>query len=63
MAHWRGDGRRLLGDAIRENDPVRKVELLVEANLLLYQELSYVLEHLGPENFSALGLKEMKGEK
>lgn len=63
MAHWRGDGERLLGDAVREKDLSRKVELLVEANLLLYRELEYVMEHLGPENFSVLGLKEMKEER
>lgn len=62
MAHWRGDGERLLGDAVREKNLARKVELLIEANLLLYRELAYVFAALGLENFSALGLKEMKEE-
>lgn len=62
MAYWRGDGERLLGDAIRERELNRKVELLIEANLLLYRELAYVFTALGVENFSSLGLKELKEE-
>lgn len=64
MAHWRGDGERLLGEAVRERNPERKVELLIEANLLLYRELEFVLSNLGTENFCTLGLKEIReGEK
>ena len=64
MAHWRGDGERLLGEAARERDLSRKVEKLIEANLLLYRELEFVLRNLGTENFCAMGLKEIReGEK
>lgn len=63
MSIWRGDGRQRLGEAIREKDLSRKVQLLVEANLLLYQELEWIFANLGPENFSRLGLKEVRGEK
>lgn len=60
MAHWRGDGERLLGEAARERDLSRKVEMLIDANLLLYRELEFVLQNLGTENFCTLGLKEMR---
>lgn len=60
MAHWRGDGERALGEAVRERNLERKVELLIEANLLLYRELEFVMSNLGTENFCALGLKEIR---
>lgn len=63
MSHWRGDGERLLGEAIRETNLNRKVELLIDANLLMHRELEHVMQNLGPENFSVRGLEEMRKEK
>ena len=60
MAHYRGDGRKKLTEAIREQDPGRKVDALVQALLLHFMELQHVMEHLGVENFDELGLRELK---
>lgn len=60
MAHYRGDGRKKLTEAIREQDPGRKVDALVQALQLHFMELQHVMEHLGVENFDELGLRELK---
>lgn len=62
MAHFRGDGGGKLEEAIREKDLGRKVELLEDALVLHLAELERVLEHLGPENFDAYGLKKLGEE-
>ena len=62
MAHFRGDGGRKLEEAIREKDLRRKVELLEDGLVLHLAELERVLEHLGPENFDAYGLKKLGEE-
>lgn len=62
MAHWRGDGARLLGDAIREEKMERKVQLLIDALGLHFRELEYVLQSLGPENFGRLAIEEIAEE-
>lgn len=63
MALWRGDGRKALSEAIREKDPGKKLEKLEEALLMHFNELGYVMEHLGPENFGEDGLKRMREEQ
>lgn len=62
MAHFRGDGGQKLEEAIREKDLRRKVELLEDGLVLHLAELERVLEHLGPENFDAYGLKKLGEE-
>lgn len=62
MAHYRGDGERLLDQAIREPDVREKVELLVDGLLLHFRELEHVLQNLGTENFNQLGIKEIAEE-
>ena len=63
MAHWRGDGSKALSEAIREKDPGKKLAKLEEALLLHFNEMGYVMEHLGPENFSPDGLERMREEQ
>lgn len=63
MAHWRGDGSKVLSEAIREKDPGKKLAKLEDALLLHFRELDYVMEHLGPENFGEDGLKRMREEQ
>ncbi len=63
MAHWMGDGEKALDQAIREKDLKRKVELLEDALILHFRELNQVLSNLGIENFSALGLREIREGK
>ena len=60
MAHWKGDGRQALADAIREKDPKKKLEKMEDALLLHFEEVEYVMEHLGPENFSPEGLEKLR---
>lgn len=62
MAHFRGDGGRKLEEAIREPNLQRKVELMEDALVMHLAELERVLEHLGPENFDAYGLKKLGEE-
>ena len=62
MAIYRGDGRELLGQAIREKDLARKVELMEQGLLIHFQELDQVLSNLGVENFNCLIFKEMAKE-
>lgn len=59
MAHWKGDGRQALADAIREKDPEKKLEKMEDALLLHFEEVEYVMEHLGQENFSPEGLEKL----
>lgn len=59
MADYRGDGRKKLTEAIREQDPGRKVDALIEALLLHFVELEHVMEHLGAENFDDVGLRDL----
>lgn len=63
MAHYRGDGERILEEAIREQDPGRKLDLIINALLLHFRELEHVLRSLGTENFSELGLREIRGDE
>lgn len=63
MAHYRGDGERILEEAIREKEPGRKLDLIINALLLHFRELEHVLRSLGTENFSELGLKEIRGDE
>lgn len=60
MAIYRGDGVRLLENAVWEKNLERKVELLIDTMNLHFRELEYVLSALGVENFSELGLKEIR---
>lgn len=62
MAIYRGDGRELLGQAIREKDLARKVELMERGLLLHFTELERVLSNLGSENFNHLMFKELAQE-
>lgn len=62
MAHWRGDGEKMLAEAVREPDPMKKLDKLEETLLLHFRELGYVLENLGPENFSPTGLEKLRKE-
>ena len=62
MATWRGDGEKLLDQAIREPDLRKKVELLEAGLVLHFRELNQVFSTLGVENFSELGLREIRGE-
>lgn len=63
MANWMGDGEKLLDQAIRTKDLSRKVELLEDALILHFRELNQVLSNLGIENFSELGLREIREGK
>lgn len=63
MAHWMGDGEKLLDRAIQEKDLTRKVALLEDALILHLRETRQVLSSLGIENFSELGLKEIREGK
>ena len=63
MAHWMGDGEKILDQAIRTKDLSRKVELLEDALILHFRELNQVLSNLGIENFSELGLREIREGK
>lgn len=63
MAHYRGDGERFLEEAIREKEPGRKLDLIINALLLHFRELEHVLRSLGTENFSELGLREIRGDE
>lgn len=62
MAIYRGDGARMVKEAIREKDLRRKVELMEQGLLLHFQELDQVLSNLGVENFNCLIFKEMAKE-
>lgn len=62
MATYRGDGRELLGQAIREKDLARKVELMEQGLLLHFTELERVLSNLDVKNFNCLMFKEMAKE-
>ena len=62
MAHYRGDGERILDQAIRETDTRKKVDLLVDGMLMHFRELEHVLQNLGTENFGQLGLREIAQE-
>lgn len=63
MAHWMGDGEKLLDRAIQEKDLNRKVALLEDALILHLRETRKVLSSLGVENFSELGLREIREGK
>lgn len=63
MAHWMGDGEKLLDRAIQEQDLTRKVALMEDALILHFRETRQVLSNLGIENFSALGLREIREGK
>ena len=60
MAHWRGDGEKMLAEAVREPDPMKKLAKLEDALALHFRELGFMLENLGPENFSPNGLEKMR---
>ena len=62
MAIYRGDGARMVKEAIREKDLRRKVERMEQGLLLHFQELDQVLSNLGVENFNCLIFKEMAKE-
>lgn len=62
MAIYRGDGARMLKEAVREKDLTRKVELMEQGLLLHFTELERVLSNLGVENFNCLMFKEMAKE-
>ena len=62
MATFRGDGGKLLTEAIREQDLRRKVDLMEQGLLLHFTELERVLSNLGVENFNCLMFKEMAKE-
>lgn len=62
MATFRGDGGKLLTEAIREQDLRRKVDLMEQGLLLHFRELEQVLQNLGIENFNALAFKELAKE-
>ena len=62
MAIYRGDGARMVKEAIREKDLRRKVELMEQGLLIHFQELDQVLSNLGVENFNCLMFKEMAKE-
>lgn len=49
---YRGDGKKALTEAVREPDTGTKVDKMMEALLLHFNEMEYGLGHLGPENFS-----------
>jgi hypothetical protein len=49
---YRGDGKKALTAAIRAPDAGTKMDKLMEALLLHFNEMEYGLGHLGPENFS-----------
>ena len=62
MAIYRGDGARLLSQAVKEQDLRRKVDLMEQGLLLHFRELDQVLQNLGSENFNALAFKELAKE-
>ena len=62
MAIYRGDGARLLSQAVREKDLRRKVDLMEQGLLLHFRELEQVFQNLGSENFNALAFKELAKE-
>lgn len=62
MAIYRGDGAKLLSQAIREKDLRRKVELMEQGLLLHFGELEKALSNLGAENFNALAFRELAQE-
>lgn len=62
MAIYRGDGARMLSQAVREQDLRRKVDLMEQGLLLHFRELEQVLQNLGSENFNALAFKELAKE-
>lgn len=60
MAFYRGDGQRALEQAVKERDPQKKVELMIDAMNLHFREMEHVLQNLGVENFGELGLREIR---
>lgn len=62
MAIYRGDGARMVKEALREQDLRRKVELMEQGLLLHFQELEQVLSNLGSENFNHLMFRELARE-
>ena len=62
MAIYRGDGSRMLKEAVREKNLQRKVELMEQGLLLHFQELEQVLSNLGSENFNHLMFRELARE-
>lgn len=62
MATYRGDGERMLDQAVRERDLAQKVELLIDGLILHFRELEQVMTHLGIENFDEHGLRKLAEE-
>lgn len=63
MAHFRGDGMQTLGQALREKNLEKKVELIESALVLHFRELEHMFENLGVENFCRKGIEDLKKEE